>query len=176
MFGNGFYNPYMYQPYYQTANMARNIGGFARSGIGSAARSGIGTAARSGIGSAMGSSLGNSVGSSMGGGLAGGLGNLLSRFSLSGFLNGASKTLNVVNQAIPIFYQVRPMINNAKTMFRIMGAVKDDDSPKKDSIQETKTNYTSTRNVTPPTTTSNSDNRSVINESEFASENPVFFI
>lgn len=41
-------------------------------------------------------------------------------FSWSGLLNGASKTLGVINQAIPVFYQVKPIINNAKTMFRVV--------------------------------------------------------
>ena len=89
MFGSGFYNPYLYQPYYQAANVASNLGSATGAEI-----------------------LGKS------GGLAGFKG-LLSKFSFSGFLNSASKTLNVVNQAIPIYYQVRPMINNAKTMFKI---------------------------------------------------------
>ena len=35
-----------------------------------------------------------------------GFGNLLGKFSFTGFLNGASKTLNIINQAIPVFYQV----------------------------------------------------------------------
>ena len=42
-----------------------------------------------------------------------------STFTFSGLLNGASKTLGVINQAIPIFYQVKPIINNAKTMYRV---------------------------------------------------------
>jgi len=54
--------------------------------------------------------------------------NLFKKFSFTGFLNGASKTLNVVNQAIPIYYQVKPMISNAKTMFKVMNAVKNNDS------------------------------------------------
>ena len=53
-----------------------------------------------------------------------GLSGLLKKFNLTSFLNGASKTLNIVNQAIPIYYQVKPMINNAKTMFKVMKAVK----------------------------------------------------
>lgn len=36
-------------------------------------------------------------------------------------LNNTQKTLSIVNQAIPIFYQVKPIWNNAKTMFRVMG-------------------------------------------------------
>lgn len=39
----------------------------------------------------------------------------------SGLLSNTQKTLNIVNQAIPIVYQVKPIINNAKTMFRVAG-------------------------------------------------------
>ncbi len=38
-------------------------------------------------------------------------------------LNNTQKTLGIINQAIPIVYQVRPLFNNAKTMFRIAGAI-----------------------------------------------------
>lgn len=41
-------------------------------------------------------------------------------------LSNTQKSLGIINQAIPIVYQVKPIINNAKTMFRIAGAVKDD--------------------------------------------------
>ncbi len=48
-----------------------------------------------------------------------------SKITFSGILNGASKTLGVINQAIPVFYQVKPIWNNAKTMFRVARAVND---------------------------------------------------
>lgn len=41
------------------------------------------------------------------------------KISFSKILNGTSKTLGVINQAIPVFYQVKPIWNNAKTMFKI---------------------------------------------------------
>lgn len=40
-------------------------------------------------------------------------------FNFSTFLDGTQKTLGVINQAIPIVYQVKPIFNNAKTMFKI---------------------------------------------------------
>lgn len=39
------------------------------------------------------------------------------------FLDGTSKTLGVINQAIPIVYQVKPVINNAKTLFKIANII-----------------------------------------------------
>lgn len=76
----------------------------------------------------------------MGGGMTGGLRSLLglaprgaagagmarSGFSFSNLLNGASKTLGVVNQAIPIVKQVGPMMNNMKSMLKIASVFKDE--------------------------------------------------
>lgn len=45
------------------------------------------------------------------------------RITFSGILNGASKTLGVINQAIPVFYQVKPIVNNAKTMFKVVRGI-----------------------------------------------------
>lgn len=53
-----------------------------------------------------------------------------------GFLTNTSKTLNVINQAIPLFYQIRPLIQNAKTMFKIADIIKTDDKP----IKQKRTN------------------------------------
>ena len=43
-------------------------------------------------------------------------------------LNNTQKTLNVINQAIPVYYQVKPIWSNAKTMFRMVNALKGDNS------------------------------------------------
>lgn len=45
-------------------------------------------------------------------------------FSFSGFLDGTQKTLGIINQAIPIVYQIKPMVQNAKTMFRIADEIR----------------------------------------------------
>lgn len=45
--------------------------------------------------------------------------NLTKGFSFTSFLDGTQKTLGVINQAIPIVYQVKPMFQNAKTIFKI---------------------------------------------------------
>lgn len=44
---------------------------------------------------------------------------LLSKLNWSTLLSNAQKTLNVVNQAIPLYYQVKPVFNNIKTLGRI---------------------------------------------------------
>ncbi|MBQ2640157.1 MAG: hypothetical protein IJF92_05320 [Bacilli bacterium] len=42
-------------------------------------------------------------------------------------LDGTQKTLGVINQAIPIVYQVKPIMNNAKTLFKIADSFKNVD-------------------------------------------------
>ena len=66
----------------------------------------------------------------------------------------SQKSLGIINQAIPIVYQVKPMIDNAKTMFKIAGAVKDSDSSNssnsyKSSAQnnEVSNNYTNNKPI-----------------------------
>lgn len=59
--------------------------------------------------------------------------NLLKNLKWTEFLDGTSKTLGVINQAIPIVYQVKPIMNNAKTLFKIANIVNSpttNDSPK----------------------------------------------
>lgn len=58
----------------------------------------------------------------------GGLRSLLGGIKWSSILSGTQKTLGIVNQAIPIIKQAGPVINNAKTMFRVMNEFKKVDS------------------------------------------------
>lgn len=62
----------------------------------------------------------------------------------SGLLDGTQKTLGVINQAIPIVYQVKPLISNARAMFKIADAVNS-------------TNDITTEVVKPVSSTSNSN-------------------
>ena len=56
--------------------------------------------------------------------------------SFSDILNGTNKTLNVINQIIPIVKQVGPTVQNAKTMFRVMNEFKKFDTPKKTNANQ----------------------------------------
>lgn len=69
------------------------------------------------------SSVASSAGASRG--LAG----LLGKINFSSIINGTSRTLNLVNQAIPIFKQMSPVVRNAKTMFKVMNEFKKADIP-----------------------------------------------
>ncbi len=51
-----------------------------------------------------------------------------SKITFTNILNGTSKTLEVINQAIPIFYRAKPVINNAKTMFKIAKGINSKDT------------------------------------------------
>lgn len=69
---------------------------------------------------------------------------LLSRIktiNFTEFLNGTQKTLNIINQALPIFYQIKPLINNTKTIFKIANAINNDSvKTKTPAPSNTKTN------------------------------------
>lgn len=47
-----------------------------------------------------------------------------SKFSLTGILEGASKTINTINQIVPLYQQVKPIFSNAKTALNIFKNVK----------------------------------------------------
>jgi len=79
-------------------------------------------------------------------------------------LDGTQKTLGVINQAIPVYYQVKPLFSNAKTLFKIANVM--NDTPKS-SNNLTNTNYNSNSNTT--STISNSLNSSIKNS-------PIFYI
>ena len=54
-------------------------------------------------------------------------GRLFSNVNFSTILSGTQKTLNLVNQAIPLIKQAGPVLNNAKTMFKVMNEFKKTD-------------------------------------------------
>ena len=53
--------------------------------------------------------------------------NLIKRINFSSIMNGTERTLNAVNQIIPLIKQAKPMMNNAKTMFKLMSEFSRDD-------------------------------------------------
>lgn len=58
--------------------------------------------------------------------------NPFKRINWSNILSNTQKTLNVINQAIPVYYQVKPIIGNAKTMFRMVNSLKEDVNTKEE--------------------------------------------
>ena len=95
-----------------------------------------------------------------------------SGITLSGILNGTQKALNFANQAIPLVKQVRPMIGNAKTMFKVMNEFKKVDTIKNDKIN-TDINTDKTSNLI---NEENNDNNINNNLPQEYSNGPTFFI
>ena len=82
--------------------------------------------------------------------------------SIGNFLNGTQRVLNIANQTIPLVKQVKPMIGNAKTMFKVMNEFK--------RVEKTKEQFIEEKNI-------------IINETnenhtpyESTNEGPIFFI
>lgn len=67
-----------------------------------------------------------------------------SKINWSNILTNTQKTLNVINQAIPVYYQIKPIYNNAKTMFRMVSAIKNDDTISNSETKEIKDNKKNT--------------------------------
>lgn len=57
----------------------------------------------------------------------------LKKLNLNNVLDGTQKTLNIVNQAIPIFYQIKPLITNAKTILNLTKIIS---KPEQSSVPE----------------------------------------
>lgn len=70
---------------------------------------------------------------------------LLKNINFSAFLDGTQKTLGVINQAIPIYYQVKPIVSNAKTLFKISNIMNESDN----STNKKTTNNTNSNNSSP---------------------------
>lgn len=104
--------------------------------------------------------------------------NMLSRLSSfagkakvnwSNILNNTQKTLNIINQAIPVIYQIKPIYNNAKTIFRVMGAVKGN-NVKINTTDNIRTNSNSNSNINTSNNNTNNTSRAKTNDS------PTFFL
>lgn len=87
--------------------------------------------------------------------------------TLGGILNGTQRALNFANQAIPLVKQVRPMIGNAKTMFKVMNEFKRVEKSK----QNINTNLNT--NVTP---TATKEETVIENNYVSTEEGPTFFM
>lgn len=60
----------------------------------------------------------------------------LRKINWSNILTNTQKTLNVINQAIPVYYQIKPIWGNAKTMFRMVNALKEENNSSTDTKKE----------------------------------------
>jgi len=89
--------------------------------------------------------------------------------SIGNFLNNTQRVLNIANQTIPIVKQVKPMISNAKTMFKVMNEFKKTD-------KNTKTNYIKDNiNDNLSNNINNNINDNTLTDTK-VNDGPVFFI
>lgn len=96
---------------------------------------------------------------------------LLGGFNVSSLLSNTQKTLNLVNQAIPIVKQINPLIRNAKTMFTVMNEFK-----KVDDTDVSNSQVTSNNKEGNYSTVNTIDKENKVNTDSNSSEGPVFFI
>ncbi len=61
-------------------------------------------------------------------------------------LNNTQRTLGIINQAIPIVYQVKPLLSNAKTLFRVASAINSNDNNNETNIKTEEQNYSNNIN------------------------------
>lgn len=80
-------------------------------------------------------------------------------------LNNTQRTLGLINQAIPVVKQVSPIVNNAKTMFRVMNEFKKIDTPTESETVADNQN-----------TTSSNQTETTINNRPTSSQGPTFFV
>lgn len=87
--------------------------------------------------------------------------------TFGGIVNGTQKFLNIANQAIPLVKQVKPIVGNAKTMFKVMNEFKRVQPTKK----ENKNSEIKSNNIV----NKNDDNGVNDNINIIQSNGPTFF-
>lgn len=123
---------------------------------------------------------------SKGAGLFGRLGGAfgaIKSFNWGGLINNTSKTLGIINQAIPIVRQVRPMVHNVQSMMKVASIFKDetDGAVKKNINRGNNDNYEVHNNYENKVREDNnlgfsSYNASLRSNSSNGDESPTFFV
>ena len=91
----------------------------------------------------------------------------------SSLLSNTQKTLGIINQAIPAFYQVKPIFNNMRTMFKVVNEFnKDDTNP----INNVNTNTNNNINNNYQTNNLNTNNIVNDNQQYYSDDGPQFFL
>ncbi len=68
-------------------------------------------------------------------GLLSRIGNTIKSVNWSNLLNGADRTLGLVNQTIPLVREAKPMFSNMKSMVKLAKAFRNETSPQRNNIQ-----------------------------------------
>ena len=111
----------------------------------------------------------NGIGSVTQGAAKGGFFKSLANIKWGNILNNTQKTLNVINQAIPVYYQIKPICSNLKSFGKIMSAFND---------QSDNTNFNNNLNTNTNINNSSRNNNSneIIEKKENSQNLPTFFI
>ncbi len=72
----------------------------------------------------------------------------ISKLNWNNILNSTQKTLSIINQAIPVIYQIKPIYNNAKTIFKVMNAIKEPEKNIVKNVENQPQKMTNTDNTT----------------------------
>ena len=99
---------------------------------------------------------------------------LLGGLNVGSILTNTQKTLNVINQVIPIVKQANPLLKNAKTMFRVMNEFKKIEDPT-NNISFTSSNENTKQTTNNPNRKTDEVSNSVKGK-EIISRGPVFFV
>ena len=94
-----------------------------------------------------------------------GIGSIARRgINWSSLLSNTQKTLGIINQAIPAFYQIKPIFNNMKTMFKVVNEINKDDTNNNVQNKNESNNY------------DNSPSINQVSSYNLESDGPSFFI
>lgn len=86
-------------------------------------------------------------------------------------LTNTQRTLGVINQAIPVVKQISPLLNNAKTMFKVMSEFKKEDNSENNVNRMTNNTFDyQNQNVT------NQNSNIKVEEVKNTNEGPIFFV
>ena len=91
----------------------------------------------------------------------------------SNLLSNTQKTLSVINQAIPAFYQIKPIFSNMKTMFKVVNEINRDNTK---SSKNTNNNYNSNSIVKNDEKENINSNNNQDNNVLSIEDGPMFFV
>lgn len=184
MYGNYIYTypSMMAPPIFQSPGLFQTAPamGMGMRGIGSMGSGGLGAMRNAGFNAMGNAGLGRMASGGLGG--ASKLGGILSgikKFNWGSLLNNASKTLGVVNQAIPVVREFGPMMNNMRSMIKVASVFKDetDNSPRKNSKEKKEENINQTVSTNDSTDASDDKSSNYIKtENNSNSNEPNFFL
>ena len=87
----------------------------------------------------------------------------------SNLLSNTQKTLGIINQAIPAFYQIKPIFSNMKTMFKVVNEINRDTSETINTTNYNKTTESDSLNI-------NNVSNNEFNNNYEQEDAPTFFV